>query len=37
MEHALAPLETEERISPADAAELRAYLDMAAHQLVNTP
>jgi hemoglobin len=37
MEDALAQLETEERISPADAAELRSYLDMAAHQLVNTP
>jgi hemoglobin len=37
MEDALAQLETEERISPADAAELRSYLDMTAHQLVNTP
>jgi len=37
MEDAVAQLETEERISPADAAELRSYLDMAAHQLVNTP
>jgi hemoglobin len=37
MEDALAQLETEERISPADATELRSYLDMAAHQLVNTP
>jgi hemoglobin len=37
MEDALAQLETEDRISPADVAELRSYLDMAAHQLVNTP
>jgi len=37
MEDALAQLETEDRISPADAAELRSYLDMAARQLVNTP
>jgi hemoglobin len=36
MEHALAGLESEDRISAPDAAELRAYLDMAAHQLVNT-
>ena len=33
---ALAGLEAEDRISGPDAAELRAYLDMAAHQLVNT-
>ena len=36
MEGALAGLEAEGRISGPDAAELRAYLDMAAHQLVNT-
>ena len=36
MEGALAGLEAEDRISAPDAAELRAYLDMAAHQLVNT-
>ena len=36
MEGALAGLEAEERIAGPDAAELRAYLDMAAHQLVNT-
>ena len=36
MEGALAGLEAEDRISGSDAAELRAYLDMAAHQLVNT-
>jgi len=36
MDGALAGLEAEDRISGADAAELRAYLDMAAHQLVNT-
>jgi hemoglobin len=37
MEGALAELETAERIAGPDAAELRAYLDMAAHQLMNTP
>jgi hemoglobin len=36
MEDALAGLEAGGRISGPDAAELRAYLDMAAHQLVNT-
>jgi hemoglobin len=36
MDAALAGLEAEDRISGPDAAELRAYLDMAAHQLVNT-
>jgi len=36
MEGALAGLEAEGRIAAPDAAELRAYLDMAAHQLVNT-
>ncbi len=36
MDGALAGLEAEGRISGSDADELRAYLDMAAHQLVNT-
>jgi len=36
MEGALIGLEAEGRIADPDAAELRAYLDMAAHQLVNT-
>jgi hemoglobin len=36
MEGALSGLQAEERISDEDAAELRGYLDMAAHQLVNT-
>jgi len=36
MGDALTGLEAESRISGSDAAELRAYLDMAAHQLVNT-
>ena len=37
MEEALAQLEADGRIAGADAAELRAYLDMAAHSLVNAP
>jgi hemoglobin len=36
MEGALAGLAAQGRISAPDAADLRAYLDMAAHQLVNT-
>ena len=36
MEAALSGLHAEGRIGDADAEELRAYLDMAAHQLVNT-
>ncbi len=36
MEAALSGLRSEGRIGDADAEELRAYLDMAAHQLVNT-
>jgi len=36
MGDALTGLEAEGRISGSDASELRAYLDMAAHQLVNT-
>jgi len=36
MGDALTGLEAEGRISGSDATELRAYLDMAAHQLVNT-
>ncbi len=36
MGEALTGLEAEGRISGSDATELRAYLDMAAHQLVNT-
>jgi hemoglobin len=37
MEGALSGLRAEGRIGEADAEELSAYLDMAAHQLVNTP
>ncbi len=37
MQGALGELEAAGRIGDPDAAELRAYLDMAAHQLVNTP
>jgi hemoglobin len=36
MGDALGSLEAEERIAAADAAELRAYLDMAANTLINT-
>jgi hemoglobin len=36
MENALSGLRAEGRIGDADADELGAYLDMAAHQLVNT-
>jgi hemoglobin len=36
MSEAVGELQAAERISGADADELRAYLDMAAHQLVNT-
>jgi hemoglobin len=36
MSGALEELRSAERIGDADAEELRAYLDMAAHQLVNT-
>jgi hemoglobin len=34
---ALHDLESASRIAPTDAAELRDYLDMAAHSLVNSP
>ena len=34
---ALVDLESASRISPADAVELRDYLDMAANSLVNAP
>lgn len=37
MNDAVESLRVEGRIGDADADELRAYLDMAAHQLVNTP
>ncbi len=36
MEDALSGLQAEGRIGDTEAEELRAYLDMAAHQLVNT-
>jgi hemoglobin len=36
MQHALRELHADGRIEDADAEELGAYLDMAAHQLVNT-
>jgi hemoglobin len=37
MEDALSALEAAGRIGTEDASELRAYLDMAAHSLVNSP
>jgi hemoglobin len=36
MDEALGSLEADGRINQSDAEELRGYLDMAAHQLVNT-